>query len=61
MRRTASTKYTTVGASSLTYDGNGNLTGDGVASYGYDTENHLISASALGNTIAYGHLEKPAS
>lgn len=48
-------QYATVGAASLTYDGNGNLTGDGVASYGYDTENHLISASALGNTIAYAY------
>ncbi|HET8700956.1 MAG TPA: RHS repeat-associated core domain-containing protein, partial [Nitrococcus sp.] len=47
--------YTTVGASSLIYDGNGNLTGDGTDSFSYDTENHLTSASALGNTIAYAY------
>jgi YD repeat-containing protein len=46
-------QYSTVGAATLTYDGNGNLTGDGVDSFAYDTENHLLSASALGNTIAY--------
>ncbi|MGF1628172.1 MAG: RHS repeat-associated core domain-containing protein [Kiloniellaceae bacterium] len=56
-------QYSTVGSSSLTYDGNGNLTGDGVDSFSYDTENRLVSASALGNTIAYAYdpLDRRAS
>lgn len=46
-------KYPSVGGSSYSYDGNGNLTGDGTWSFGYDTENHLISASATGTTASY--------
>ena len=46
-------QYSAVGSATLTYDGNGNLTGDGVDTFAYDTENHLLSASALGNTISY--------
>ncbi|TXI76793.1 MAG: hypothetical protein E6Q43_01870 [Dokdonella sp.] len=41
-------QYTTVGASTLSYDGNGNLAGDGVWSYGYDLDNRLKSATATG-------------
>ncbi len=36
-------KYPTVGAATLTYDGNKNLTFDGTYTYSYDTENHLLS------------------
>jgi prepilin-type N-terminal cleavage/methylation domain-containing protein len=48
-------QYSTVRAATLTYDGNGNLTGDGVDTFAYDTQNHLLAASALGNTIAYAY------
>jgi len=46
-------QYTTVGAVSPTYDGNGNLTSDGTFTFGYDAENRLTSASGAGNTVAY--------
>jgi RHS repeat-associated protein len=36
-----------------TYDGNGNLTSDGTFTFGYDSENRLISASGAGNTASY--------
>lgn len=48
-------QYSMVGSASLSYDGNGNLTGDGTASFGYDTENHLISATLPGTSIAYAY------
>lgn len=41
-------KYPTVGGASLSYNGNACLTGDGVWTWGYDTENHLVSASKTG-------------
>jgi len=41
-------QYTTVGANTLTYDGNGNLAGDGFWSYGYDLDNRLKTATATG-------------
>jgi len=48
-------QYTKAGAASLVYDANGNLTGDGVWTYGYDTNNRLKSASKTGlaATLAY--------
>ncbi|MBI2739175.1 MAG: RHS repeat protein [Rhodospirillales bacterium] len=46
-------QYTTVGAVTPTYDGNGNLTSDGTYSLGYDVENRLVSASGAGNTSSY--------
>jgi RHS repeat-associated protein len=48
-------QYTGVGAVIPTYDGNGNLTGDGTFTYGYDAENRLTSASEAGNTITYAY------
>jgi len=45
--------YPTVGAASLTYDTGGNLTGDGVNTYTYDTENHLLSATTPSGTVTY--------
>ncbi|MDA5194984.1 RHS repeat-associated core domain-containing protein [Govanella unica] len=36
---------------SFSYDGNGNLTSDGQWSYGYDAENHLLTASNQGQLI----------
>lgn len=46
-------QYTAVGAITPTYNANGNLTSDGTYTFGYDTENRLISASGAGNTASY--------
>jgi len=51
-------QYTSVGAAALSYDGNGNLAGDGVWSYRYDPQNRLLSASKTAGgvvNIAYGY------
>jgi len=48
-------QYTAVGSVTPTYDGNGNLTVDGVFTYGYDAESRLISAVGAGNTAAYAY------
>jgi YD repeat-containing protein len=47
-------QYTSTGPT-LAYDNNGNLTGDGSWTYGYDVDNRLISASrsGLAGTLAY--------
>lgn len=41
-------QYATAGSATFTYDTNGNLTGDGSNSYGYDVENRLTSATIAG-------------
>jgi RHS repeat-associated protein len=43
----------TVGFVTPTYDGNGNLTSDGTFTFGYDTENRLITASKTGTSATY--------
>jgi YD repeat-containing protein len=43
-------QYASVDGQSLGYDSNRNLTGDGVFSYAYDTENQVLSASATVTT-----------
>ena len=48
-------QYTAVGSVTPTYDGNGNLTFDGVFTYGYDAENRLTSATGASNTAAYAY------
>ena len=48
-------QYTAVGAVTPSYDANGNLTGDGTFTYGYDAENRLMSASGAGNTASYAY------
>ena len=48
-------QYTSVGTVTPSYDGNGNLTGDGTFTYGYDGENRLISATAAGVTASYAY------
>lgn len=45
--------YPAVGGSTFTYDGNKNVTGDGVWTYTYDTENHLLSASKTGVSASF--------
>ncbi len=44
-------KYPTVGGVGYSYDGNKNLTGDGTWTFGYDTENHLLTASKTGVSV----------
>ena len=46
-------QYTAIGSVTPTYDGNGNLTYDGIVHTGYDVESRLISASATGMTASY--------
>src|SRR5262249_30792979 len=46
-------QYTAVGSITPTYDGNGNLTFDGIYTLGYDPENRLVSASATGTAATY--------
>jgi RHS repeat-associated protein len=50
-------QYTQVGGTSHTWDANGNLTSDGASTFGYDTENRLVSASGAKNaSLAYDPL-----
>jgi RHS repeat-associated protein len=50
-------QYTQVGGTTHTWDANGNLTGDGATTFGYDTENRLVSASGAKNaSLAYDPL-----
>lgn len=46
-------KYPAVGGTSYTYDANKNLTGDGVWTYGYNTENQLVTASKSGTSASF--------
>ena len=51
------TELRTPSVASVTYDGNGNLTSDGVTTYAYDGENRLLSASgAVNGTLTYDPL-----
>ena len=45
-------QYTSAGSASFTYDANGNLTGDGTSTFGYDVENRLVTRSG-GLALAY--------
>jgi len=45
-------QYATVGGVTFTYDANGNLTSDGVKTYGYDIYNRMTSATGAG-TFGY--------
>ena len=50
-------QYTQVGGTTHSWDANGNLTGDGATTFGYDTENRLTSASgAKTGTLSYDPL-----
>lgn len=46
-------QYPTVGGVSQSYNSNGCLTGDGTWTFGYDTENHLVSAIKTGVSASY--------
>ena len=50
-------QYTQVGGVGHAWDANGNLTSDGATTFGYDTENRLVSASGAKNaSLAYDPL-----
>lgn len=46
---------TGVEGTSFAYDDDGNLTSDGVWSYGYDAENRLISMSTSGQSLSFAY------
>jgi len=45
-------QYTAVAAVNYGYDNNGNLTGDGANTYGYDAENRLLTATKVPEPLA---------
>ncbi|HEY9783902.1 MAG TPA: hypothetical protein V6D17_00780 [Candidatus Obscuribacterales bacterium] len=46
-------EYPTVGGASCSYNQNGCLTGDGVWTFGYDTEDHLTLATKVGTVASF--------
>jgi RHS repeat-associated protein len=48
-------QYSQVGSSAINYDTNGNLTGDGSATYSYDEENRLRQVVTGGVTTVYAY------
>ena len=48
-------RYSAVTGLAPSYDTNGNFTGDGTYTYGYDPENRMVSASGAGNSAAYAY------
>lgn len=46
-------QYTLVGGVAQSYNANGCLTSDGVWTHGYDTENHLLTSSKPGTSLAF--------
>ena len=46
-------QYTSVDGVSFSYDGNGNLSSDGVNTYIYDSENRLIAATTTSHSVNY--------
>ncbi|MDX1988204.1 MAG: RHS repeat-associated core domain-containing protein, partial [Candidatus Obscuribacter sp.] len=46
-------KYPSVGGVGYSYNGNKCLTGDGVWTFGYDTENHLLTATKTGTSASF--------
>jgi len=48
-------RYSAVTGLTPSYDANGNLTGDGTYTYGYDPENRMVAASGAGNSSTYAY------
>lgn len=46
-------QYPSVGGSTYSYDGNGNLSSDGTWTYTFDTENHLTAANKTGVSASF--------
>ncbi|QIE27519.1 RHS Repeat protein (plasmid) [Caballeronia sp. SBC2] len=48
-------QYTSAAGTAVTYDGNGNLTGDGAWTYVYDLDNRMKTASRSGTSATLGY------
>src|SRR5262249_32157605 len=48
-------QYTSVGGRSLSYDAAGNLASDGLRSFPYDSQNHLVSATTRSRAASYSY------
>ncbi|WP_213766671.1 RHS repeat-associated core domain-containing protein [Caballeronia sp. dw_19] len=48
-------QYTSAAGTAVTYDGNGNLTGDGSWTYSYDPDNRMKTASRSGTSATLGY------
>ena len=48
-------RYSAVTGMTPSYDANGNMTGDGTYTYGYDAENRMVSANGGGNNSTYAY------
>jgi hypothetical protein len=48
-------QYTAAGGTAMSYDANGNLTGDGTWSYGYDLDNRLKTANKTGTAASLAY------
>ncbi|MDB9999123.1 hypothetical protein OAE16_01630 [Porticoccaceae bacterium] len=48
-------QYTNIASNAMSYDPNGNLTGDGIWTYGYDTENMLKTATKSGSSATFNY------
>lgn len=48
-------QYSAVNGAALAYDGRGNLSSDGIWTFGYNTENRLVSATKSGISITYDY------
>jgi len=45
--------YPTVGGNTYSYDGNMNISGDGTWTFGFNTQNQMVSASKAGTSVSY--------
>ncbi len=48
-------QYASVAGTGYSYDGNGNLTSDGVSTYVHDAENRLVAATTPSHAASYGY------
>jgi RHS repeat-associated protein len=48
-------QYTSVAGAAFSYDGHGNLVGDGINAYTYDAQNRLTSATTPDHDVTYGY------
>jgi len=52
-------QYTAAAGATINHDANGNLTGDGTWSYGYDQNNRLRTATKAGTSATLGQPSSP--
>ena len=51
-------RINTLGGKAFSYDASGNVTNDGFRSYGYDSENRLVSVDGTAGQYSYDHLNR---